>query len=141
MRRPQDERLTAMQFEAVMLTGGGRQTALYAIEDVPGVFRRVPKSAASSRPAGNLIAYFGNTEVELVRAADVEGELEQAGFVHVSHDVTKLRPSERAAVLDSLFPAGEEADGEAGQGEGAEEAPQPPTGDEGGREEPDEPDE
>lgn len=123
MRRPQDERLTAMQFERVMLTGGGRQTALYAIEGVPGVYRRVPKSPASSRPKGNLVAYFGNTEVELVRASDIEEELAQAGFTHVATDVTRLRPSERAAVLDGLFqPDGDGGEGE--EGEGAEEAPE-----------------
>lgn len=121
MRRPQDERLTAMQFEKVMLTGGGRQTALYAIEGVPGVYRRVPKSPVSSRPKGHLVAYFGNAEVELVRATDIEDELAQAGFTHVATDVTRLRPSERAAVLDGLFPTDEE-------GEGAEEAPEEAPG-------------
>jgi hypothetical protein len=136
MKRPSETHLTAMQFESVIVAGGGRQTGLYAIEGVPGVFRRVPKSTAAARPDGHLVAYFGGTEVELVRAKDVEAELSEAGFVHASVDVTGLTPLQRSVLLNGLF-AEEGDDGhmearqDATTGEGADGPPESSEGQDG----------
>lgn len=149
MKRPADERLVAMQFEHVIQSGGGRSPQLYAIEGVPGVYRKVAKTPASERPEDHLLAYFGSSEVQLTRAKDVEEELRQAGFLRAKPNVDNLRPAEKRAVLNNLF---DEGDGGPGPEDGgcdpqeAEPEPEPDPDDNGLRgvrgdddDEPDEP--
>ncbi len=76
-----DDLPKAMQFEHVILpdADGSYTTRLFAVENNPGVWKRIPK--ADFGDIGSMTARFNNNIIYLVRAVGIEAELKEAGFL------------------------------------------------------------